>query len=95
MIFSAVEYDAGASLHLSMCQLIKHAWCTFKEGEASPSHFASRIQDVIQALIEDKMEEMRYAFAQAGDKVAINRLTTEGICIRFGADFHHCNLSIR
>jgi hypothetical protein len=38
MIFSTVEYDAGASLHLSTRQLINmHG--AFKEGEASPSHF--------------------------------------------------------
>jgi hypothetical protein len=48
---------------------------------------------VIQAFIEDKMEEPNHAFAQAGDKVTINRLTTEGICIQFGEYFHHCNLA--
>jgi hypothetical protein len=52
-----------------------------------PLIFSSRIQGVIQALIEDKMEEKNHAFAQAGDKVTINRLTTKWICIRFGAEF--------
>jgi hypothetical protein len=48
--------------------------------------FPLRIQGVIQALIEDKLEEPNRAFAQAGDKVAINRLMVEWICIRFGAE---------
>jgi hypothetical protein len=53
-------------------------WFTFKEGEASFSHFfASKIQDVIQALTEDKLEDPNHDFAQAGDKVTINRLTTK------------------
>jgi hypothetical protein len=50
---------------------------------------------VIQALIEDKLEEPNRAFAQDEDKVAINRPTTEGICIRFEEDFHHCNFPFR
>jgi hypothetical protein len=50
---------------------------------------------VIQVLIGDKLEELDRAFAQDVDKVTINRLTIEGICIRFGEDFHNCNLSIR
>jgi len=50
-----------------------------------------RIQGMIQALIENKLEEPNRAFAQAGDKVAINMMTTEEICIRFGEDYHHCN----
>jgi hypothetical protein len=53
-------------------------WFTFKEGEASFSHFfSSKIQDVIQALTEDKLEDPNHDFAQAGDKVTINRLTTK------------------
>jgi hypothetical protein len=46
---------------------------------------------MIQAFNVDKMEEPNCAFAQAGDKVAIKWLMVGGICIRFGADFHHCN----
>jgi hypothetical protein len=39
IFFFAVEYDAGTSLHLKHALYRFHAWCTFKEGEASPSHF--------------------------------------------------------
>jgi hypothetical protein len=76
-------------------QLINMRGAHSRKERHHPLIFSSRIQGVIQALIEDKMEEPNHAFAQDGDKVTINRLTTEGICIRFGADFHHCNLSIR
>jgi hypothetical protein len=41
---------------------------------------------MIQTLIEEKMEEPDHALAQAGDKVAINRLTMKWICVRFGAE---------
>jgi hypothetical protein len=47
---------------------------------------------MIWAFNVDKMEEPSCAFTQAGDKVAIKWLMVEGICIRFGAYFHHCNL---
>jgi hypothetical protein len=58
-----------------------HSWCKFKEGEASSSRFSLRIQGMIQALIEDKMEDPNHAFIKFGDKVTINRLRAEGICI--------------
>jgi hypothetical protein len=87
MIFSTVEYDAGASLHLSTRQLINTRGAHSRKERHHPLIFSSRIQGMIQALIEDKMEEPNHAFAQAGDKVTINRLTTKWICIRFGAEF--------
>jgi hypothetical protein len=68
-------------------QANQHTWCTFREREAPPSHSNSKIQDEIQTLIEDKLEEPNRAFAQAGDKVAINRLMKKWICVRFGAEF--------
>jgi hypothetical protein len=46
-----------------------------------PLIFTSIIQGVIHALIGEKLEEPDHAFTQAGDKVTINRLTAEGICI--------------
>jgi hypothetical protein len=36
---------------------------------------------MIQALIEDKMEDPNHALIKFGDKVTINRLRVEGICI--------------
>jgi hypothetical protein len=80
-------FDAGASLHLSTRQLINTHGAHSRKERRRPLIFSSRIQGVIQALIEDKMEEPNRAFAQAGDKVTINRLTTKWICIRFGAEF--------
>jgi hypothetical protein len=91
MIFVSMEYDVGASLHLSMLQSIKMHGAHSRNREASPSHFASRIKSVIQEFNEDKLEDPSCAFTQAGDKVAIKWLIVERICIRFGADFHHCN----
>jgi hypothetical protein len=72
-----MEYDAGASLHLSTRQLINMHGAHSRKERHHPLIFSSRIQGVIQALIEDKMEEPNHAFTQAGDKVTINRLTTK------------------
>jgi hypothetical protein len=54
IIFS---YDAGASLHLSTHQLINTHGAHSRKERHHPLIFSSRIQGVIQALIEDKMEE--------------------------------------
>jgi hypothetical protein len=62
MIFSTVEYDAGASLHLSTRQLINTHGAHSRKERHRPLIFSSRIQGVIQALIEDKMEEPNHAF---------------------------------
>jgi hypothetical protein len=93
MIFVVVEYDAGALLQLSMHQLINTCGAHSRKERCRPL-IASRIQGVIRALIGDKLERETYSFSQARDKVAINRLTEKGICIRFGVDFHHCNLPL-
>jgi hypothetical protein len=66
-----------------------------RKGEAPPSHFSLRIKIVIQEFSDDKLEEPSFAFTHAGDKVTIKWLMVGGICIRFGADFHHCNFPIR
>jgi hypothetical protein len=73
--------DVGASLHLSMRQLIYRHGAHSRKGEASPSHFSSRIKSVIQTFNDDKMEEPSFDFAQAGDKVAFKWLKVGGICI--------------
>jgi hypothetical protein len=87
--------DVGASLHLSMFQPINIHGVHSMKGEALPSHFASRIKSGIKAFNDDKLEEPSCAFAQDGDKVSIKWLIVGEICIRFGGDFHHCNLPIR
>jgi hypothetical protein len=54
--------DAGASLHLSMHQLdFMHGVHSRKE-RCHPLIFSSRIQDEIQAFIEDKMEGEKSCF---------------------------------
>jgi hypothetical protein len=63
-----------------------------RKGEVLPSHFSFENLSVIKAFNVDKLEEPSCAFAQAGDKVSIKWLMVGGICIRFGSDFHHCNL---
>jgi hypothetical protein len=68
--------DARASFHLNTHQLINTRGAHSRKERRCPLIFASRIQGVIHALIGDKMEEPNRAFAQAGDKVTINRLTT-------------------
>jgi hypothetical protein len=40
MIFIAMEYDAGASLHLSTRQPINMHGAHSRKGEAPPSHFS-------------------------------------------------------
>jgi hypothetical protein len=54
-----------------------------------PLIFSSRIQGVIEALIEDKLEETNRAFAQAGDKVTINSTSD------LEQNRHHCNLAFQ
>jgi hypothetical protein len=95
MIFVSMEYDVGASLHLSTRQSIYTHGAHSRKGQMLPSHFASRIKSVIQAFNDDKLEEPSCAFTQDGDKVSIKWLMVGGICIQFGADFHHCNFPIR
>jgi len=82
-----VEYDAGSFLHLNMCQLINTRGAHSRKERRNPLIFASRIQDMIRALIGDKLKEPNHYFAQAGDKVSINRLTTKWIYAQFGAGF--------
>jgi hypothetical protein len=62
MIFSIVEYDAGASLHLSMRQLINTRGAHSRKERHHPLIFSSRIQDEIQAFIEDKLEGEKSCF---------------------------------
>jgi hypothetical protein len=81
MIFVVVECDAGESLHLRMHQLINTRGAHSRKERCHPLIFSSRIQGMIQALIEDNMEEPNRAFTQAIDKVAINRLTTRWIYV--------------
>jgi hypothetical protein len=75
MIFFTMEYDARESVHLITCQLINTCGAHSRKERCRPLIFSSRIQDKIQALIEDKMEDPNHYLAQYGDKVAINRLT--------------------
>jgi hypothetical protein len=75
MIFPTVEYDVGESLHLIMHQLINtHGVHSRKERHRSLI-FSSRIQGMVQALSEDKLEETNHAFVEDGDKATINRMT--------------------
>jgi hypothetical protein len=71
MNFFSMEYDAGASLHLITLHLINTHGVHSGKGEASPSHFSSRIKSVIQAFNDDNMEEPSFSFTQARDKVTI------------------------
>jgi hypothetical protein len=50
-----------------------------------PLIFSSRIEGVIQALIEYNMEDPNHDFVQVGDKFTINRMMKNQICVRFGA----------
>jgi len=87
MIFSIVEYDAGASFHLNTHHLINTRGVHSRKERRCPLIFSSRIQGVIWALIEDNMEERNHDFSQDGDKVTINRLMGKQICIQFAAEF--------
>jgi hypothetical protein len=81
MIFIAVEYDAGASLHLRTHQSISTHGAHSRKVEAPPSHFSSRIKSVIHEFNDDKMEEPSFSFTQDGDKVSIKWLMVGGIFI--------------
>jgi hypothetical protein len=74
MIFPAVEYDARESLHLITRQLINMHGAHSRKHKHHSLIFSSRIQGMVQALSEDKLEERNCSFAQDGDKVTINRL---------------------
>jgi hypothetical protein len=70
----------------SMRQLINMRGAHSRKERRHPLIFSSRIQGMIQELIEDKLKDPNHAFTQDGDKVTINRLMTKWICIQFGAE---------
>jgi hypothetical protein len=76
-----LQIDAGALLHLIVHKSINLHGAHSKKGEATPSHFSSRIQSMVQAFNDDKLEEPNCASAQAGDKVSIKWLTAGRIYI--------------
>jgi hypothetical protein len=81
MIFIVVEYDARESLHLNTHQFDFMHGSHLREERCLPLIFSSRIQIPIQAIKEDKLEEPNRSFVQARDKVFINWLMMEWICI--------------